>query len=424
MNKYRDFLLGALLASGSFYKNAAFAEKQLKEAGFTESLDSFSFLVNRGGGAILAVRMPKKLVKPYFKIYAAHIDSPCLKLKANPVLRQSGCSLVQCEPYGGLIYASFFDRPLWLSGMVYVQEKGKLIGRLFDSEAPFAYLPRLAIHYDREVNSHEEVNADTGLRPIVSNGEDFDFDAFLRSYFPTAERILSHDLYLVLKDKPAFFGQHEDLLFSPRLDDLGGAYPGLYGFLESSPAEEDEIQVLSLFASEEVGSATYFGASGGMMAETLSRLAHKRGFDLTEALPRSFLVSSDGAHAGHPTHPELEDKTVQVRLGRGIAIKRSASSAYSTYAASEALAKAICLKEGIPYQDFSTRSDLRSGSTLASISNSRLSLPSVDLGIPMLGMHSGVEIASYSDLFWMERFAKAYFATPISFNGLEMEIGK
>ena len=90
----------------------------------------------------------------------------------------------------------------------------------------------------------------------------------------------------------------------------------------------------------------------------------------------------------------------------------------------EALAKAICLKEGIPYQDFSTRSDLRSGSTLASISNSRLSLPSVDLGIPMLGMHSGVEIASYSDLFWMERFAKAYFSTPISFNGLEMEIGK
>lgn len=424
MDQYRDFLLAALKGSGSFYVNAQWAENQLKEAGFTASLTDPCFYVDRLGGAVLAVKTPARMTKPYFKVYAAHIDSPCLKLKANPVLKEKGCSLLQCEPYGGLIYASFFDRPLYLSGMVYVQEGKKAVGHLVDGETPFAYLPRLAIHYDREVNSHNEVNANKDLRPIVSHSDDFDFSAYLLSLFPKAERILSHDLYLVTKEAPTFIGQHEDLLSSPRLDDLGGAYPGLYAFLHSPNADEDEIKVLVLFASEEVGSATYFGAEGGLLVEVLSRLSFQYGFDLNAALPRSFLVSSDGAHAGHPSHPELEDPTCGVRLGRGLCFKRSASAAYSTMAESEALGKALCLKEGIPYQDFATRSDLRSGSTLAAISNTRLSIPSLDMGIPMLAMHSAVEVASYLDLFWMERFAKAYFDTPISINGLEMEIGQ
>lgn len=409
MDAYRDFLLEALKASASFYVNAALVEKKLKEAGFTESLTDPCFYLNRQGGAVLAVKMPKKIAKPRLKVYAAHIDSPCLKLKANPVLNQAGCSVLQCEPYGGLIYASYFDRPLYLSGMVYCLEDGKPVGHLVDGETPFAYLPRLAIHYDREVNNHNEINANKDLRPIVSHSEDFDFNGYLLSLFPKASKVLSHDLYLIVKEAPTFVGQGKDLLSSPRLDDLGGAYPGLYGFLQSPNAEEDEIKVLALFASEEVGSATYFGAEGGLLVETLNRLAKHYDFDLDEALLSSFLVSSDGAHAGHPSHSELEDPTCAVRLGRGLCFKRSASAAYSTFAYTEAVGKAICLKEGIPYQDFATRSDLRSGSTLASISNTRLSIPSVDLGIPMLAMHSSVEVASYLDLLWMEKFAKAYF---------------
>ena len=403
MEKFLSFMKEALSRSSSVFANAGFACESLK--------GKVDYLAIRDGSSIMAAIYPKKITQPYFAIYAAHLDSPCLKIKPTPIVASGGLTLIETEVYGGLLDYTFFDRPLYLSGRVVGRAKGEIKSFLVESKEPFAYVPSLAIHYDRNVNSSFSVNPSTSLRAVISVSGDnagFSFARYLSSLCIEAEEILGFDLFLVVKEKPKTIGLNHEFCLSPRLDDLSGAYPGVYAFMNAAKAEENLIKILVLYNGEEIGSSIYSGADGGLLKEGLHAIADKLNFSLDEALPRSLLCSCDAAHAGHPNNIGLEDPAHPVRMGKGVCLKYSASAAYSTNGMTGAIAKAICLDKGIPLQEYSIRSDLRSGSTLANISNSQVSVPSFDIGVPLLSMHSSIESCAYLDLGWMELFASSF----------------
>lgn len=402
MEKFLSWMKEALENSSSVFVNAALAKKELE--------GKADVLQTRDGSSLFAAIYPKKVSAPRFAIYAAHLDSPCLKIKPRPVTYSGGLALLETEVYGGAIDYSFFDRPLYLSGRVIGKD---LRPRLIESKEPFAYIPSLAIHYGRDVNSSFSVDPSLDLRAVISSSlpsAPFSFERYLLSLCPEAGEILGFDLYLVVKEKAKSVGLNSEFCLSPRLDDLSGAYAGVYAFANSPVAEEDLIKVLVLFSGEEIGSSIYSGAAGDLLSQGLKQVASDLGFDLAKALPRSCLCSSDAAHAGHPNKLPLEDQCHPIRMGKGVALKYSASSAYSTSGLTGAYAKSICLDAGIPFQEYSIRSDLRSGSTLANISNSQVSIPSFDIGVPLLSMHSAVESCAYLDLGWMELFASSFFS--------------
>lgn len=412
-----SFVFDLLGSSASYFQNASLVAKKLDEDGIKEQRLSDlgeQGYISRDASAVAAYRIPKQLHgTPRFAVYAAHLDSPCLKVKPEPVTFSKNLAMLATEPYGGLIYSSFLDVPLYLSGRVYTLGHGRVIGHLLDLTSPIAFIPRLAIHFDRGVNESSSLNAAKDLNAVISlqNGpQRFDFYRYILNMFPGEDMLISHDLFLLPKGAPTVLGAHGEFFLSPRIDDLSCAYSGLYGFLHSEQPD-DTIAVYCAFSSEEVGSSTYVGAGGALLRDLLSKIAAKCGFDLEEALERSLLVSADCAHAGHPNHPEIEDPSSQVRMGRGIVFKHSARMAYTTNASTEAMGKFICLKNHIQYQDFSNRSDLRGGSTLGAISNGVVSMPSLDIGIAQLAMHSGFEEAAVSDLDDLCKFAGAFFST-------------
>ena len=305
-----------------------------------------------------------------------------------------------------MIDSTWMDRPLTISGRVIVEKEGKLESLLFSPDRDLLLIPNLCIHMNRTVNEGMRFNAAKDMLPLISM-EKFDFNQFLADELSVdKDSILAFDLFLTNRDKPRRVGLHGEYLSSPKLDDLASCYAAFLGFLEAE--EGCRLPVFAAFDNEEVGSLTKQGANSTFLKDTLKRISRSLGWEYERAIASSFALSIDNAHANHPNHPEISDQTTKVLLGKGIVIKHSARQSYTTDAMSAAIVKSIAKKAGIPYQEYTDRSDLHGGSTLGNISNSEVSINSCDIGIAQLAMHSANEICGIEDLLNLKNISKRF----------------
>ena len=234
------------------------------------------------------------------------------------------------------------------------------------------------------------------------------------------DAIVSLDLYVVNRTRGSVFGADEAFFCAPRIDDLQCAYASLEGLLAAEAPKA--IPVYALFDNEEVGSSTKQGAASTFLFDTLTRIAEAKGHALSELLPASLMLSCDNGHAKHPNHPELSDGDNSPCMNGGVVIKHNANQRYTTDALSEALFAEVCRRADVPVQHFANRSDIAGGGTLGSISNTRVSLKTVDIGLAQLAMHSAVETAGVKDTAYMIRACKAFFETALKTEGNMIEL--
>ena len=353
----------------------------------------------------------------HFQISAAHSDSPTFKLKDRPIIESNGYLKLNVEAYGGMIDATWLDKPLTLAGRVMVDTKDGIETRLLNIDKDLLIIPNVPIHFNREINKGFAFNNQVDMLPVFSAGNlsEADFDKMLAKELGVKpEAILAKDLYLVNRQKATVIGYDNELISSGRLDDLECVYTSLLGFIEAM--NNDHINVFAVFDNEEVGSVTKQGAMSTFLVSTLNRVNKALGKsdeDYYRAIAKSMLISCDNAHAIHPNHPELFDVKNRPVLNKGIAIKESANQKYTTDAFSRAVLKKILDKNNIPYQTFANRSDIIGGSTLGNLSNTAVSMNAVDIGLPQLAMHSAYETAGAKDVEYAIEALRAFFETNI-----------
>jgi len=397
-------------------------EKVLQRSGFTYLPENEKWNINKGkyytkrnSSSLIAFDIAEG--DYHFQISAAHSDSPTFKLKDRPVIEANGYLKLNVEGYGGMINATWLDKPLTLAGRVMVNTDKGIETRLLHIDRDLLIIPNVPIHFNREINKGFAFNNQVDMLPILSAGnlKEDDFDSILAKELGIEpEAILAKDLYLVNRQKAAIIGFDNELISSGRLDDLECVYTSLRGFVEAE--NKNHINVFAVFDNEEVGSVTKQGAMSTFLASTLDRVNTALGKSKEEyyrAIAKSILISCDNAHAVHSNHPELFDVKNRPVLNQGIAIKESANQKYTTDAFSRAILKKILEKKNIPYQTFANRSDIAGGSTLGNLSNTVVSMNAVDIGLPQLAMHSAYETAGAKDVGYAFETLKAFFEANI-----------
>ncbi len=393
--------------------------QMLKEQEMYQLKAGGRYFVKRNGTSIIAFSIPNDLSRPYFKISATHNDSPTFKLKPNPVVIYKNLASLNVEPYGGAIYSTWMDRPLSLAGRVMVEGKNGVEAKLLAIDEDLLEIPNLCIHMNREINKGYCYNPAKDMLPLLGEvKEGFDFNAYLgeKLGLKEEEKVLSFDLFLYNREEAKLMGMNKEFLAGGRLDDLSATYSVLLGFLDAK--ENDGINVYASFDNEEVGSLTKQGANSDFLRLTLKRILRALGLEEKEeaALAASTLLSVDNAHANHPNHPEISDKTTDVRLNGGIVIKFNAAQSYTSDGLSASLVKKLSSLSGVATQEYTNRSDLRGGGTLGNISNSEVSLTSCDIGIAQLAMHSSYEILGAKDVEAMKKLLETYFSASLCLN--------
>lgn len=357
-----------------------------------------------------------------FTIIAAHSDSPGFRLKPHPEITVDSLSTprqalvkLNTEVYGGAIYSSWMDRPLGLSGRVIVRDiDGHIASRIVRLDSPRIIIPRLAIHFNRQVNQGQPLSAQKDMLPVMgyinrSLQQQGGIPAILAEACSCTEAdILDYDLTLFDIQGPEVCGFDGTWTNCGRLDDLAMAWCALQALLEAGGGEN--TRVMAIFDNEETGSGTRQGAHSPVLRNILRRVAIEASDEQFLALTaRSFFISADCAHAAHPNYLEKMDSTNLPRLGGGPVIKINANCKYMTDALTAARFKQICNTAGVPWQEFVNHSDSPGGSTLGNILTAHLDIDGVDMGLPLLAMHSCRETVSYTDIaHTIAAFTEAY----------------
>ena len=356
------------------------------------------YYVLRNYSSVIAFKIPKDVKA--FNIIAAHLDSPTFKIKENPQLKQGPYISLNTERYGGMIYSTWLYRPLSVAGRIMVKDGNSVKQKLVNIDRDLLIIPNLAIHMDRTANDGKKMNPQTDLLPLYAlESETVDFYRQIpHATGVEKDDILSDDLFLYNRQKGTILGADNEFVASPKLDDLQCVFAALQGFL--SAKEEKSVPVLAIFDNEEVGSETKQGARSTFLSDVLYRITKSVGGDrddMTRFLSNSFMISADNAHAVHPNNISVADPTNRPAINGGIVIKYNANQRYTTDAVSSALFKMILDKAGVKYQTFHHRSDILGGGTLGNISNTRVAVNTVDIGLPQLAMHSAYETAGVKD---------------------------
>lgn len=396
--------------------------KKLLENGFTELSEKDkwklkegeSYFIKRNDSSIIAFRLPEEEIKG-FHIMASHSDSPAFKLKAKAEeIVEGNYKKLNVEPYGGMIHATWLDRCLSVAGRIVYQDGLELKSKTVNIDEDLLIIPNLAIHMNREMNKNLSYNPQVDLQPLFSVSSGDEEAVFMKKVAAYAqvdeEQILGSDLFLYVREKGKLAGAYQEMMISPRLDDLQCVYASTQGLLQARP--RSYISVCVVFDNEEVGSLTRQGAASPFLKDVMTRIGEalgKTGSAYLQLLSDSFMISADNAHAVHPNHPEKADPTNRPYLNQGIVIKYHGGQKYTTDAYSEAVMKGICKEAGVPYQTYCNRSDVAGGSTLGNISEGQVSVPCVDIGLPQLAMHSAVETAGSKDVEYLLKAAKAFF---------------
>lgn len=403
-------------------------KKQLTEQGFEELCENKNWQIKEGGkyfvtrnlSSVIAFKVPTKNFKS-FHIVASHSDSPTFKIKDHPEQVVKGKYVqLNTERYGGMIYSTWFDRPLSIAGRALVKTETGVATKLLNIDRDLLVIPNLAVHMDRTVNDGMKYNPQVNLLPLYGDAASKDtFNKLVAEACGTAEEnIISTDLFLYNRTAPTVWGAHNEYMSCAKLDDLECAFSSLKAFLKGENSQS--VSVCAIFDNEEVGSSTKQGANSTFMYDILHRINENLGRTEEQyhtAVASSFMLSADNAHALHPNHPAISDPTNPVYLNEGIVIKHNANQKYTTDAVSAAVFKALCKKVQVPVQTFTNRSDIAGGSTLGNISNAHVSLNTVDIGLPQFAMHSPYETAGVKDTCYLIKAATEFFNSCIVAEG-------
>ncbi len=369
------------------------------------------YFLTRGGTALIAFRIPQDAPRG-FLLSASHSDRPTFKMKENPELKGLYTRLA-VERYGGMLMSTWLDRPLTLAGRVLVKTESGAAQKLICIDRDLLMIPNVAIHMNRAANDGYKWNPAVDLLPLLGGPEAAGkLQALLKE--AAGGEILGSDLYLAIRQKSTVWGLDQEYISCAALDDLECAWGCTRGFLAST--EQNEIPVLCVFDSEEVGSESVQGAASMLLPDTLSRICKARGLDEKAMLSQSFMVSADNAHAIHPNHPEYADPTNAPTLGGGVVLKFNASQRYTTDGLSSAIFRSVCSKAGVPVQTYYNRADMMGGSTLGHISLMHVSVPTADIGLAQLAMHSSYETAAVCDAEALEKAMETYYSSSLELN--------
>ena len=421
MKDYKNSLFKFIKNSPSAFHTVASVKERLVAEGYVElcegsawSLtDGGKYFVTRNGSSIIAFR---KSAANGFIITASHSDSPAFRVKASGESTLATYTKLPVERYGGMILYSWFDRPLSIAGRVVVRTDDGIAVKLLNVDRDLLVIPSIAIHLNRSVNEKFSPNPAQDLIPLLgAGGERIEIQSLIAAELGVkSEDVISHDLFLYTRDDGRAVGAGGELLLSPRLDDLECVYSSLEAFLDSK--EQGMIPVLAVFDNEEVGSDTKQGAASTFLFDTLSRIYPERD-EYLAALASSYMVSADNAHAKHPNHPELSDADNAPTVNGGVVVKFNANQKYTTDSISAAIFTEACRKAGVKHQTYYNRADMPGGSTLGSIANTKVSISTVDVGLPQLAMHSAVETAGAQDLSDMVAVLTRLYSSSIDVKG-------
>ena len=346
----------------------------------------------------------------------AHTDFPMLKIKTQPDMNRCGYQTLNVEPYGGLIKETWFDRPLGIAGKVVVQTEDPFRPRtyLYDSERAMCIVPSLAPHLRKETTG-DKMNVQKELIPVYGlNGQNVKEKDILQYVAEDLgllkDDMLDYDLYLYNMDHMEIVGAEKDMIASPRLDNITSVSALVDTMCKTEKG--NCINVISLFDNEEIGSRSKQGADSVMLSGIVDRIMS--GLDMEEndrmrIMRDAFMLSLDVAHATHPNYPEKSDPTNQIVMGCGVALKSSASQRYVSDSEASAVVMALARKNDIKVQRQVNRSGMAGGQTLGPIASSYLPVRAVDMGIPILAMHSAMELGSAEDYSQLKALCSAVF---------------
>ncbi|BBM47769.1 aminopeptidase 2 [Leptotrichia wadei] len=401
----------------------------LDENGFERIMPREKWEIKKGGkyflkkssSTIIAFTVGEDFdVKNGFKIFGAHTDSPCFRIKPSPEIVIENVVRLNTEVYGGPILSTWFDRPLSIAGRVIVKGENSFFPRTvkIKIDEPLLTIPNLAIHQNREVNNGVKIDKQNDVLPVISLiNKNFEREGYLERVILEKtgikkEDIIDFDLYLYATEKGCLLGANEEFMSSPKIDNLASVYTGLIGLLEAEE-NQDRINIFVAFDNEEIGSATKQGADSNYLLNTLERISLALGLsrgDFLQMLESSYILSADAAHAAHPAHLGKTDPTNRGRINEGISIKISAKQKYTSDGYSIAVIKQLIEGTEIQIQPFVNESNELGGSTIGPISSTHLDIDGVDLGVPMFAMHSVRELCGIFDVFYLKELAKEFFS--------------
>lgn len=400
-------LLNVLEASKSVYHSGAVLENYLEKNDFHKLNLEEEFKLEVGKsyyikkyGAIIALRVDSK--NDGFSIVSSHTDSPTIKLKSNPEITSNGYNQLNTEVYGGPILNTWFDKPLSIAGIVQYLEDGVIKEELIDFKRPICVIPNLAIHMNREINNGVKIDKQKHLKPIMSLIESDTQQSFIEILAAQlqvdADKILSFDLNLYNVQPPMLFGLNNEFLLSPRLDNMSMALASIEGLIHSKGNKS--IKIAACFEAEEIGSLTLNGGDSSFLGNILERIAVSLGMDREQyliSLEKSFGISADLAHSVHPNFSDKADETNKPLINKGFVIKKSSNRKYATDSFGEAKIIQLAKKADIDYQIFFNNSNEAGGTTIGPIMSAKLPIATIDIGNPILGMHSERETGGVYD---------------------------
>ncbi len=406
-------LLAYIEASPSPFHCVDETARQLLAAGFVEldetakptTVEAGHQAFVRRAGSLLAYRAGNSSpASAGFRILGAHTDSPNLRIKPRPDVTKSGYRQWGVETYGGVLLSTWMDRDLGISGQVYVRGKdGKPEAKLFRCDRPIARIPNLAIHLSRDVNRKGLIlDKQRHLPPLVGLEDSKTFTEWLSAELDGAE-VVSWDLGLMDLQAPTVGGMDEEFIFSPRLDNQASCFVSLAALLSAKAGAS--TQVVALFDHEEVGSRSQSGAMSAFLKDALTRI--ERNYEKREsgkmerAIPNSRLISLDMAHGIHPNYSDQHEPNHAPVLNGGPVIKEHSEQRYATDAESTAWFRDLCQAQKVPVQDFVIKTSLGCGSTIGPIAAGELGIRTIDVGNPMLSMHSIREQAGAKDTSYL-----------------------
>ncbi len=424
-------LLAFLRDSPTPYHAVASAVARLSAAGFGrvderaswEGLAGGRYYVVNEESAILAFVVPDAKPPRAFRIIGAHTDSPNLRLKPKPEYTKEGYLQLGVEVYGGVLLNSWLDRDLALAGRLLVRQDGGVVSRLVKLDKPLLRVPQLAIHFDRDVTEKGLVlNKQEHLAPILGlaeKGSEELAETCARAAGVKRADVVTLDLMLYDTVAPALGGAKEELIFSARLDNLAMCHAAVTALVEAAPgaaaaAATELVPLVALFDHEEVGSQSATGAESAFLPRVLSRIVTATGGtadDLARATSGSLCVSADMAHAVHPNYPDRHEARHRVALNGGPVLKVNSQQRYATSGRTAALFTELCRAAEVPLQHYVHRTDLPCGTTIGPITSTLLGIPTVDVGNPMLSMHSCRELAGAQDPEMMVRVLARFLAS-------------
>ncbi len=419
--KYANDLIDFLYESPSSYQAVRNVKAALLRKGFKQLHRGGSWDLDKGG-KYFATKNGSSLVAfilgtgeietEGYRIICAHTDSPSLKIKPSPEMIGKGNYLkLNVETYGGPILNTWLDRPLSIAGRVALQSENALRPEIkyLNIKKPILVIPNLAIHLNRQINDGKEYNKQRDMLPVLRLIEDkFQKDNYFINMIAShlkvdAKDILDFDVNLYEYEKGSIIGENKEFISSSRIDDLSMVHAGIDALFSSKPAKSTNVMVC--FDNEEVGSATKQGAASPFLKDVLKRVTwaqSKQRDAFYRAKINSFGISADNAHAIHPNLPDNYDPILQPKMNEGPVIKINANQKYTTDALSSGTFMMLCKKAGVPFQQYVNKSDIAGGSTLGSILSSQLDIRMVDVGSPMLAMHSIRELCGVKDHYYMK----------------------